>query len=522
MHKTIGYTLALPLIVLGLTATAAEPFDPAARARFIAPFIDEQTIAVLHADPTRVEVGPLVDRLAELTPDIRLEHQEIKAAMTEMQNAFKRAGGKDLYVVVSLADIPSFEHSTPFLIVPVYEKTDPTALSEILLQTRDKRRQGAQVAKRLGHVLFVGPRRTLDRLQQLQPDPRPELTDAFQAAGDTAVQVLLLPTDNDRRVIEEMLPELPAEIGGGPSTLLTRGLRWAAVGANSSGQLSLNLVIQSQDAQAAQALRDKWVDGCRHVSQYEVVKRFVPKFDQIAELLTPTVEANRVVLTLNEQNQRITALLDLLSPPVEQARKSFQRAQALDNLKHIALGMLNYHDAHKGFPTAASYDADGQPLLSWRVHILPFIEHKRLWDQFHLDEPWDSPHNRTLIDKMPVVYRSPASKLKEKGRTSYLVPRGEETIFPGPQPVAIKDIKDGTSLTIMVVEADDDRAVIWTKPEDLPFDPEHPEKGLGGMFEGGFNSTFCDGSVHFLPMTIDPKTFRALFTRSGGEMIKLP
>ena len=521
MRKTIGYTLPSLLIVLGLTATAAEPFDAAARARFIAPFIDELTIAVIHVDLTRVEVGPLVDRLAELIPDVKMRSNEIKAEATQTQSAFVEHAGKDLYCVVSLADFP---FQGPLFVFPLYDTADLKALDGLLppQNIRKPSRGLAVVSQRVGNVLFVGPQRMVQRLQQMRPDPRPELTDAFEAAGDTAAQVLLLPTESHRRVIEEMLPGLPKEIGGGSSTVVTRGLRWAAIGVDTSPQLSLNLVIQSQDAQAAQALRDKWIDACRHLSQYEVVKRFVPKFDQVAELLTPTVEANRVVLTLDEQNRRITAVLDLLSPPLEQAYQRVQRAAAMNNLKHIALGMHNYHDAHKGFPTAASYGADGKPLLSWRVHILPYIEHKRLWDQFHLDEPWDSPHNRTLIDKMPAIYRSPASKLREKGRTSYLVPRGEETVFPGPQPVAIKDIADGTSKTIMVVEADDDRAVIWTKPEDLPFDPEHPEKGLGGMFEGGFNSTFCDGSVHFLPMTIDPKTLRALFTRDGGEVIKLP
>ena len=81
----------------------------------------------------------------------------------------------------------------------------------------------------------------------------------------------------------------------------------------------------------------------------------------------------------------------------------------------------------------------------------------------------------------------------------------------------IKDITDGTSHTIMVVEVDDQHAVTWTKPDDLAFDPKDPKKGIGSLYEGGFNAAFCDGSVHFLSGSIDPKTLAALFTRAGGD-----
>ncbi|MHC4181210.1 MAG: hypothetical protein ACYSWU_27245, partial [Planctomycetota bacterium] len=63
----------------------------------------------------------------------------------------------------------------------------------------------------------------------------------------------------------------------------------------------------------------------------------------------------------------------------------------------------------------------------------------------------------------------------------------------------------------------DDQAVIWTKPEDLPFDPQRPAKGLGGLFKDGFLAGFCDGTVHFIPHEIDPRLLRALFSRARGD-----
>ena len=160
------------------------------------------------------------------------------------------------------------------------------------------------------------------------------------------------------------------------------------------------------------------------------------------------------------------------------AREAARRAQSMNNLKQIGLAMHNYHDARRPFPPAFKADKDGKPLLSWRVLILPYLEEDELYQQFHLDEPWDSEHNKKLIDKMPDVYKSPNSSLAGEGKTNYLTVRGEKTIFSGGKGARIADIADGTSNTIMVVEAADEKAVPWTKPDDFEYDENNPLKGL--------------------------------------------
>ena len=83
---------------------------------------------------------------------------------------------------------------------------------------------------------------------------------------------------------------------------------------------------------------------------------------------------------------------------------------ASNNLKQLALGIHNFHSAYRKLP-AARTDENGQPLLSWRVAILPFIEQQALYEQFHLDEPWDSEHNLKLIDQMPATFTDPSLML---------------------------------------------------------------------------------------------------------------
>ena len=210
----------------------------------------------------------------------------------------------------------------------------------------------------------------------------------------------------------------------------------------------------------------------------------------------------------------------LLLPAVQQAREAARRTQAMNNLKQIGLAMHNFHDSHRAFPPAASVDKKDKKLLSWRVHILPFVGHDALHKQFHLDEPWDSAHNTQFIKQIPGVYVQPShADLAKEGKTVYLVPTGEGTAFEGNEGLGMASFKDGTSNTILTVEAHRDAAVIWTKPDDLVVDFKNPLKNLKSALNGGFHVGMCDGSVRFMSDNIDVATMKALFTRAGREPV---
>src|SRR5438477_2970944 len=104
----------------------------------------------------------------------------------------------------------------------------------------------------------------------------------------------------------------------------------------------------------------------------------------------------------------IAVLIALLLPAVQSAREAARRAQCVHNLKQIGLAMHNYRSANDAFPMPAITDKNGKPLLSWRVAILPFIEQGELYNKFHTDEPWDSPHNKALLKEMPPTYLCPS------------------------------------------------------------------------------------------------------------------
>ncbi len=189
----------------------------------------------------------------------------------------------------------------------------------------------------------------------------------------------------------------------------------------------------------------------------------------------------------------------------------------MNNLRQIMIAMLNYESAYGHFPEQAITSQDGRPLLSWRVAILPFLEQEALYKQFHLDEPWDSEHNLKLLEQMPDVYRVPEVDLV--GETLYLGITGPGTAFESGRKLRFRDVLDGLSNTIGVVEANPAVAVPWTKPADLRFEPGEELIGLGGVRPGGFLAAFLDGSTRLISESVDREVLRRLFLIRDGEPI---
>ncbi len=165
---------------------------------------------------------------------------------------------------------------------------------------------------------------------------------------------------------------------------------------------------------------------------------------------------------------------------------------------------------------AAVYDKNGKPLLSWRVLVLPYIEQDELYKEFHLDEPWDSDHNKKLLEKMPPTFAPADSQAFKKHETFFQGFVGAGSVFDGGDLRFPASIPDGTSQTIMFAEAA--KSVPWTKPDDIPFDAGKLAPKLGGLSKDGFMVGLCDGSVRFLSRAVSEETLRTIVTRDAGDI----
>ena len=351
-------------------------------------------------------------------------------------------------------------------------------------------------------VLVVAPLRTLADAALAQaplPPPLAELKKVPDLVDSVVVRLNLTgnaPTDLTVRARDEAAAKDLAEIIDRVLALAKETMRSQIA----SGPMLENDPVQQAAMQYAKRISERMLDALRPAR----------KGDSLT-LGTRGGQGETQIATIG-------ILVSLLLPAVQAAREAARRSQTVNNLKQIGLAFHNYHDVNKAFPARASFDKKGKPLLSWRVHVLPFLEQQNLYRQFHLDEPWDSDHNKKLIPQMPAVYHNPSSPPRP-GMADYLGVSGKGLMFDGTKGRPIADIRDGTSNTIMVVEVDPNRAVTWTKPDDWEYNNDKPLAGLGNAHPGGFNALLADGSVRFISNTIDLKVWRALLTVAGGESV---
>ncbi len=206
-----------------------------------------------------------------------------------------------------------------------------------------------------------------------------------------------------------------------------------------------------------------------------------------------------------------------------------------NNLRQLVIAIHDYEEEHGHLPPHAICDEAGRPLLSWRVLILPYVEQHSLFKEFRLNEPWDSPHNFNLLDRMPKIYAPVGRGDFPPHCTFYQGFVGPGTAF---EPRFAKRLKlahfgvgDGQKNTILLAEAGE--AVPWTKPADLIYEPGRPLPALGGLFKErtgifdepmkkpGFNVASAWGQVYFIPLErFDAEVLRGLITWNGGENVQ--
>jgi hypothetical protein len=190
------------------------------------------------------------------------------------------------------------------------------------------------------------------------------------------------------------------------------------------------------------------------------------------------------------------------------------RVKTQFSLMQLGLAFQNYESANGRLPFSAITDSDDRPLLSWRVAVLPYIEQQRLFNQFHRDEPWDSPNNIRLLSKIPEIYQTvPRWEAKRPYETNFRVFTGKNTAFDGTKRLRLlKDFSGDAERTILIVEARE--AVPWTKPDELPYDPQGPLPELGHDYRRYFLALMANGHVAQIDKARSEQDIRSWIVRT--------
>ena len=205
-----------------------------------------------------------------------------------------------------------------------------------------------------------------------------------------------------------------------------------------------------------------------------------------------------------------------------------------DQSRLIAIGLAehNHESALKRlfYPPSIPLDSNNKPFLSWRVHALPYMGYQDLYNRFRQNEPWDGPNNLPLLAEMPDIYRS-GTDSKNVTSTRYLALANGTYTSTVPlflnnanglgNKLKFANVTDGTTNTILVAQAAPEKAVPWTKPDDLVFDSANPLATLGNT-GNYFNAVFADAQVRALPTDMGNAMFQTLATISGNDFLQDP
>jgi hypothetical protein len=485
-------------------------------AALAAPLGADEALVIARVDTAKVDVQAALDWAAKamkVSDDERAQMEKGLQEPRKFLQAFRGAGGQEMIWLVFPTPGPGRE---PIDVAGIVT-TAPGKAKEVAAFLREAiPGDRFEVTDRGDTVVIASSERT--RSYDGSAKASATIAKAFDAAGEGTAQAVLQLSDDTRRVVRETLPRLPEEFGGVSGKELGDAFSWAALSIDAPPKLKLKLQIQATSAEGAKSLASVMGNWYKIAGSPEEIKEAIPGFEELLPLFTPKASGDKVVLSLGEKPGEIDRLLPVIVAPLQAARAAARRSQQMNTLKQLGLAMHNYHDTHKAFPPQTFRDKAGKPLLSWRVHVLPFVEENDLYKQFHLDEPWDSEHNKKLIEKMPKIYADTRVTGVEKGKTTFVVPVGEKTIFGEKEGMKIQKIIDGTSNTILMLESDAKHAVVWTKPDDLQIDPKDPAQGLFADERKQILALFADGSVRGLALPKNKDTLPALLTASGGEV----
>lgn len=459
------------------------------------------TIGVIKLDLTVIDPKVLFSLLPNQTDDTGLATVEMTAQAS--LNTLIDAGVTNLYATIPAEVIP---HGAVCLVIPC-DDVETVAMYFQGLTAMIPPPLKFVVLKQAEQVI-VCPEVIRPKFEQLvasqQKVNREDLSLGFQAVSKFPHQALFsLPKDLQAtlgRVFPERLSsELPTDFS--PSRWV-KNVNTLAIGWSLPPNVDLQVHMLSPDGASAE------------IALAETMK-LVKLVPNLGDAVKAETEDGQVALTVQPD-----ALVGFLTSALDAQRQAAQRMQTSNNLKQIVMAMHHYYDAYDHFVPAAIRDASGKSLLSWRVSILPYIGQQELYDQFKLDEPWDSEHNKPLLAKMPQSFADPWGEPLPEGMTNYRLPVIAGSVWSTEEPLRFKDVTDGTSSTIWVVRAPKSAAVEWTNPEPWKLDESSLKTSIFGEAPLAIVG-YIDGSIRTIQATNSEENLKYTLQYADGTIPQL-
>lgn len=496
MFNKLAITACLCLEVCFANASTlrAGDFESAVR-----PYLEDTTVVLAHVDLTKFDKQALINWLRANADEAAVRRAGTAIGFSvAMIQSLVQTGATHIYASASTLDLA---RGGVVLYIPCQEPANVRLLVETMV---------AQVPARLGYKVFtaeelvvVATPTTWNRILS-KPNAAREAMASIGDSSHAATVMVNLP----ERLQKEMAHMLPTRTPASwhfelsPRSLLS-----------DNSILRLTIDLPPKPAVLLQFASESEAGAQRTQDALEQLRIKLPK---PADEIEVTRDSPRTLILAAREPAFIAIARQLIGSALHTADESHNS----NSLKQIMLAMHNYHSAHNFLPPRETRSKDDRPLLSWRVHILPYIDQQALYARFHLNEPWDSPHNAKLIAQMPALYGMKSDEVAQ-GKTRFVLPMLEGGAWKGDgPPLKFEHIIDGTSNTIAVVAAPAEKSVLWTKPEELELTPENLIDALFGESDT-FLAALFDGSVRAIGRANNADTIQARITMQGGEVVTL-
>ena len=486
----------------------------------IASFLDSNTMGYVHADLQEFDFAKAFDLLAGNdvllavlnSSPMQEEIQSMRPLILGTIELLKKKGAKDAYFFFNLSDPLGGS-----IIVPAENEKQARKFKSVF-----------PMGELVGNNLVIGPKGSVQKILDFQLPRRPDAASLLEIADGHQATIVFSPSEAHARVIREVMPNLPKPFENVTGDMIADGLRLTVITIDSvkpfAGQVKMASKTEGSSkvlAAECRELFESMVNG-----QIELTPGAKELVAEMMKTFKPQQAGNIIELKLQQSD--FDKLKPSLNPLLAQASVQTGIKICSNNLRQLSLALRNQEVATDKFAGYANFDRDGKPLLSWRVHALPYLGESELYKQFRLDEPWNSPHNIKLAQKIPEVYRVPAgwangemaTRLTTEGKTVFVMPRGNG-MFGTKEGIQVQDITDKTFKTIMLVTVKPESAVVWSQPEDIEIDLENAMSVFFTAARRKAPIVFCDSTPHVLSATGNDNTnLVRLLQIADGEAVR--
>lgn len=479
-----------------LSAGTAYGADP------IAKYLEPSTVCVVRINLQELDLTSYAKAIQEILPGVLPPEAigGVQAAVGAALQELRAAGAKELYVTLSAIELTS---GKACLVIPCDDVEQMTEQLQNLIGI---------LPPVFGYSVYQGSGAVVactedvwTRLQATTQADSRNLLQAIEEHVDLGISMSVAVRDSLRETVADIWPDqLPS---------------WSAVEI-SPKQLITD--VQAVHMGIASSPQLRVVGGVTCVDDAAANRTLVTlkRLQSTIKLSLPIAKSGGGRLAVELDAEQIGTLIRHFTPNFQNRTASMQHS---NNLKQLGLAVHQFEGVYGGFPPRMTVNPQGQPLLSWRVHLLPFIGERALYEEFRLDEPWFSQHNKRMVERMPETYRLLTDPGLEGGMTCMQTPQMAGSFWGGSEDrlLTFRDIPDGTSNTVCFVIASREQAVIWTQPEDLQIAPDRVKEDLFGDRDS-MQVVFFDGSVQMIGNSLAPEIYRSWLTHAGGEKIQRP